>query len=259
MDVHPVLVTLIVAALVMSAVFVVQYRTRNTGWVDVAWSYLMAAAAVWYAVTGAGALLPRVLVAALASIWGLRLGTHLFVRVAHEPEDGRYAFLRKHWGDSQPKIFGFFLFQAGLTALLSLPYYAVAQNPAGEATPWTVLALIVFLASVSLEALADLQLKRFREDAANRGKVCDVGLWRWSRHPNYFFEWLHWFAYLLLALDSPVWYLTLIGPVLMLVSLLWVTGIPFVEAQSLRSRGDAYREYQRRTSVFLPLPRRAAA
>jgi len=251
---HPVAVTLIAATLAMAAVFVVQVRTRNAGWVDVAWSYLMAGAAVWYAVSGTGATLPRVLVAVLASIWGLRLGTHLLVRVAHEPEDGRYAYLRKHWGGSQPKFFAFFLFQAGLTALLSLPYYAVAQNPRGELDAWVVLALVVFFGSVSMEALADLQLKRFRANPANKGKVCDVGLWRWSRHPNYFFEWLHWFAYVLLGLGSPLWYLTLVGPVLMLVSLLWVTGIPFVEEQSLRSRGDAYREYQRRTSMFVPLP-----
>jgi len=256
-NVHPVLVTFVAASLVMSAVFLVQMRTRNAGWVDVAWSYLMAGAAVWYACVGTGAELPRVLVAVLASLWGLRLGTHLFVRVSHEPEDGRYAFLRTHWNDSQPKFFGFFLFQAALTALLSLPYHAVAQNPEPGFTAWTALALVVFVGSVSMEALADLQLKRFRADPSNRGQVCDVGLWRWSRHPNYFFEWLHWFAYVLLAIGSPLWYLTLVGPVLMLVSLLWVTGIPFVEAQSLRSRGDAYREYQRRTSVFVPLPRRA--
>ena len=259
MSLHPVVVTLLVATLVMSAVFVVQVRTRNAGWVDVAWSYLMAGAAVCYAVAGTGAPLPRLLVAMLACIWGLRLGTHLFLRVSRESEDGRYAFLRQHWHDSQPKFFGFFVFQAGLTALLSLPYYAVAQNPEAKATVWTTLALVVFFGSVSMEALADLQLKRFREGAGNRGKVCDVGLWRYSRHPNYFFEWLHWLAYLLLAIGSPLWYLALVGPVLMLVSLLWVTGIPFVEAQSLRSRGDAYRKYQRRTSAFVPLPPKAAA
>jgi steroid 5-alpha reductase family enzyme len=251
---QPPLVVLGAAALAMAGVFELQRRTRNAGWVDVAWSYLMAGAAVWYACSGTGATLPRVLVAVLASIWGLRLGTHLFVRVSHEPEDGRYAHMRKSWHGSQPKIFAFFVFQAVLTALLSLPYYAVAQNPEGGLTAWTVLALVVFFGSVSMEALADLQLKRFREDPANKGKVCDVGLWHWSRHPNYFFEWLHWFAYLLLGLGSPLWYLTLIGPVLMLVSLLWVTGIPFVEEQSLRSRGDAYRAYQKRTSMFVPLP-----
>jgi len=114
--------------------------------------------------------------------------------------------------------------------------------------------VVVFFGSVSMEALADLQLKRFRADPANKGKVCDVGLWAWSRHPNYFFEWLHWFAYVFLAIGTPwpVAWLSLLGPVLMLVSLYWVTGIPFVEAQAVRSRGDDYRDYQRTTSAFIP-------
>jgi len=248
--------TLIGATLVMCLVFEVQRRTRNAGWVDVAWSYLMGASAVWYAISGDGAFVPRLLVALMAAGWGLRLGTHLAIRVGHEPEDGRYKAMRQAWNGHQGKFFGFFLFQAAATALFSLPYYAVAQNPVDGVGVTTVIAIVVFLGSVGMESLADAQLARFRGDPANRGKVCDVGLWRYSRHPNYFFEWLHWFAYVLLAIGSPVWYLTLVGPVLMLCTLLWVTGIPFVEAQSLRSRGDAYREYQRTTSMFVPWPRK---
>lgn len=254
MALHPILVVLLVAALVMTGVFIVQWRTRNAGFVDVAWSYLMAGAAVWYAITGAGAMLPRVLVATLACAWGLRLGTYLLFRVSREPEDGRYRFLRGHWNDSQPRFFAFFMFQAALTAILSLPYYVVAQNPTGELTVWTFLGVAIFVVAVGCEALADRQLARFRHDPRNKGKVCDVGLWRFSRHPNYFFEWLHWFAYVALAIGAPHAYLALLGPVLMGLSLGFVTGIPFVEAQSLRSRGDAYRDYQRRTSVFVPLP-----
>src|SRR5690349_23159271 len=104
---HPPLVVLGAAALAMAGVFEVQRRTRNAGWVDVAWSYLMAGAAAFYAIVGDGALLPRVLVAVLAGVWGLRLGTHLALRVGREREDGRYRYLREHWGDSQSKFFGF--------------------------------------------------------------------------------------------------------------------------------------------------------
>ena len=95
--------------------------------------------------------------------------------------------------------------------------------------------------------------------SSDLGKTCREGLWRYSRHPNYFFEWLHWFTYVFLAVGTPwpIWALTLLGPVLMLVSLYWITGIPFVEAQALRTRGEDYREYQRTTSAFVPWRSRA--
>jgi steroid 5-alpha reductase family enzyme len=256
---HPVLVVLLASAVVMSAVWYLQLRTRNAGYVDVAWSYLMAAAAVYYAATGSGARLPRVLVAVLAVLWGLRLGTHLLLRVSREPEDGRYRHLRQAIAGHQGKLFAFFMFQAGLTAVFSVPFWVVAGNPRPDFGSWTLLGIAIWLVAIGGEALADRQLARFRADPAQHGKVCAIGLWRWSRHPNYFFEWLHWFTYAALAIGAPHAWLALLGPSLMLVSLCWVTGIPFVEAQSLRSRGDAYRRYQRTTSAFIPWPPRRAS
>ena len=117
-------------------------------------------------------------------------------------------------------------------------------------------AILTWVVAVGGEWLADRQLADFRADPANRGRTCREGLWGWSRHPNYFFEWLHWFAYLWLAVGSHLWWLALIGPVLMLLFLYRVSGIPWTEAQALRSRGEDYVRYQREVSAFLPLPPR---
>jgi steroid 5-alpha reductase family enzyme len=107
------------------------------------------------------------------------------------------------------------------------------------------------------ETVADRQLAAWRAHPGNRGRACRAGLWRYSRHPNYFFEWLHWFAYVLLAVGSPLAWLAWLGPLLMFASLNWITGIPYTEAQALRSRGDDYRRYQAETSRFFPWPPRA--
>ncbi|MGH8164637.1 MAG: DUF1295 domain-containing protein, partial [Rhodanobacteraceae bacterium] len=106
--------------------------------------------------------------------------------------------------------------------------------------------------SVFGETIADRQLARFRANPANDGKTCREGLWRYSRHPNYFFEWLHWFAYVALAIGSPLWWLALAGPVVMFVFLRFISGIPYTEAQALRTRGDDYRAYQHDTSMLFP-------
>jgi len=193
-----------------------------------------------------------VAVALLGGIWGFRLCLHILSRLLREPEDGRYRYLRAHWNGDQRKFLGFFEAQAVLTAVFSLPFLAVAQNPNGAPGAWCAAGIAIWLAGLAGEALADRQLARWRHDPRNHGRTCRAGLWRWSRHPNYFFEWLHWFAYVFLAVGSPLWWLSWTGPVLMFVSLRWVTGIPFVEAQALRSRGDDYRAYQRTTSAFFP-------
>jgi steroid 5-alpha reductase family enzyme len=146
----------------------------------------------------------------------------------------------------------FYLLQATWVVLFAVPQYVAMHN----ARPFGILdmtAIAIFAVSVIGESIADRQLARFRGDSANRGEVCQVGLWRYSRHPNYFFEWLHWFAYPLLAIGlGPAAYVALLGPALMLVFLLKITGVPPTELRALQSRGERYREYQRTTSAFFP-------
>lgn len=253
---QPLLWVGVCATVIMSAVWWLQWRTSNAGYVDVAWALMLGASALTFGWFADGDILTRSAVAVLGGLWGFRLGLHLLHRVLREPEDGRYRFLRIHWQGHQGKFFGFFVFQAGLTTLFAAPMLAAAQNPLPLGWTQIAIAVLIWVISLGGESIADAQLDRFRTHPANRGKTCRDGLWRYSRHPNYFFEWLHWFTYVVLAVGSPLFWLTWIGPVVMLISLNWVTGIPFVEAQSLRSRGDDYREYQRTTSRFIPwMPR----
>lgn len=240
------------AAAVQTLGWVWQKRRDNAGIVDVIWSFGVGGAAVLFAVLGDGALLPRVLLGGLGGVWGIRLGWHLWHRVSREAEDGRYRNLREHWGGNQLYFFLFFQFQALLIVLFALPFLAVARNPVAAVTPWLVAGVAVWLLSVVGEGIADRQLARFRENPANKGKTCREGLWRYSRHPNYFFEWLHWFAYVLLAAGSPWFWLSAAGPVVMYLFLRYVSGIPYTEAQALRSRGDDYRRYQQTTPMLFP-------
>ena len=244
----------VAASVAMFAGWLIQRRTRNAGIVDAIWSACMGAAALFYAWVGTGGLVSRLAVAMLGGLWGFRLCMHILSRVLNEPEDGRYRYLREYWRDDQRKFLGFFMAQALLTALFSLPFYAVAENPRDSLSIWCVLGLTTWLIAIAGESIADAQLSHFRKNPQNRGKTCRAGLWHYSRHPNYFFEWLHWFAYVFLSIGTPfpAWLLSLLGPTLMLASLCWISGIPFTEAQALRSRGDDYRDYQRSTSMLIP-------
>ena len=242
----------LVAALAQTLGWRWQRARANAGIVDVVWSFGVGGAAVRAAATGGGALLPRALLAVLGGLWGLRLGLYLWHRVRGEAEDGRYAQLRLRWGNDQRKWFAMFQFQALLIALFSLPFLAVAANPSAAWNAWFVAGIVMWLASVGGEAIADRQLADFRANPANKGKTCRAGLWRYSRHPNYFFEWLHWFAYVLLAIGSPIAWLAWAGPVVMYVFLRWISGIPYTEAQALRTRGEDYARYQRSTPMLIP-------
>jgi steroid 5-alpha reductase family enzyme len=247
------------SALAMAGVWAFAMRVRNIGYVDAAWAGLMAVAAIVAGIAASGAPLPRALAAAFGALWGLRLGLHLLRRVMHEDEDGRYRALREQWNGDPKRLFAFFQLQALVVALFALPFLGAAANPHPRLDAWMIAAGLVWLLSVGGEALADAQLARHRADPANRGRTCRIGLWHWSRHPNYFFEWLHWFAYVLLGVGSPYAWLTWLGPVVMLAFLYRVSGIPWTEKNALRSRGEDYRRYQREVSAFFPWPPRRDA
>lgn len=235
-----------------------QRRRTNAGIVDVLWAAGLGGAAVLLALLGTGAAAPRVMLAGLGGVWSWRLARHLWRRVRREGEDGRYRALRETWQGNQRKLFAFFQFQALLIPLFAPPFVAVAANPA-TSPAWLVLGAVVWLVGVLGEALADGQLARFRAEPRHRGQTCRNGLWRCSRHPNYFFEWLHWFAYVALAVGSPLAWLAWSGPLLMYLFLRYLSGIPFTEAQALRARGADYRAYQRSTPMLLPwFPKRSS-
>ncbi len=240
-----------------AALYLLARRLDNYGIVDIAWSYAFAALASFYALFGPGWPVRRALIAALAVVWSLRLGTHLAIRViGHHPnEDGRYVQLRRDWSAHFAlKMFGFFQLQAASVVLLAAAFLLACLNPAPALHPLEYAGAALWLFAISGEALADAQLSSFKKNPAHRGQVCDVGLWHYSRHPNYFFEWLVWVSFFVFALGSPHGFLALIGPASILYLLLRVTGIPLTEEQSVRTRGDAYRRYQETTSAFLPWP-----
>jgi len=247
-------------SLLMAAGWLRQRHTRNAGLVDVLWAGGLGGLALLHAALAGGWLPRRVLVAALALGWSARLTLHLARRVRSEPEDGRYAELRERLGARFDRwMFAFFQAQAALATLLSIAFLVPAASPLAGWRWVDVAAVGIWVLSFSGEWLADRQLHAWRADRANAGKTCRAGLWRFSRHPNYFFEWLHWLAYPVLGTGlGGGWALWLV-PALMLVLVLRVTGIPPTERQSLRSRGDDYRRYQQTTNAFFPGPSRTPA
>jgi len=230
------------AALVMATFWWIQKRNHVAGVVDVVWAFGTAVVAVGLiAATSPSPTQRDVLLGLLIGIWGVRLGVHLFKRLRVETEDGRYAAMKRSLGESrvQPVMFLFFQIQAIWALMFALPVAAASLAPRPGLDALDIAGAVVWLIAIGGEWLSDHQLARFRTDTRNKGRVCRDGLWRYSRHPNYFFEWLHWPAYALIGYGSPYWWVTIAGIVVMGLFLNYVTGIPFTEQQALRSRGDA--------------------
>jgi steroid 5-alpha reductase family enzyme len=241
---------------IFCAVWAWQLKTANAGMIDPVWAYSLGLVAVLYAVLGTGDPVSRALTALGGLAWGVRLGTHLWKRNAGKREDARYRRFREQWGDkAASKMFWFFQLQVVISMLLSIAFLVPAYRGTQAATGWIVLAVALWIVSVAGEGVADRQLQRFMADSANHHAVCRVGLWRYSRHPNYFFECVHWLAYIALSIGSPWGWFTLLPPLLMAFLLLKLSGIPLLE-DSMAKRRPGYAEYMRTTSALIPWPPR---
>jgi len=249
----------------MAMAWAIALKTGQSGWIDATWSFAVGVFGVAAALQPIGdgpAEARQFIVAAMVAVWSLRLGLHIAARTRRGGDDPRYAELRRQWGkDAFPrKLFAFLQVQAAVAFVLVIAVMSAARHAAEGLAAGDWLGIAIFVVALGGEALADRQLSRFAADPANKGKVCDAGVWRYSRHPNYFFEWLAWVAYAPIAIDwsgaYPYGWLVLAGPTLMYWLLVHISGIPPLEAHMLRSRGDRFRAYQATVNAFWPGPRR---
>lgn len=250
-----ILYSLAACCFIMFLVWLWAKKIKNAGVVDVFWALNFPVITVITFLMSDGWSTRKILICSIFLLAELRLGLHLWQRViGHlDVEEGRYQQLRKEWGvNANRNFFFFFQFQAISNVILAVPFFIITANQQTQLFVLEYIGLAIWTVSFFGELIADSQLAAFKKDPKNKGKVCDTGLWAYSRHPNYFFEWLTWMGYFVFALASPWGILAIISPVIILYLLLKVTGVPNNEEQNLRSKPEAYREYQRKTSAFIP-------
>jgi len=249
----PLLIGLACTCGLMTLLWQVQRKTGNAGIVDVAWAGSVGGLGLLYAAWPTGIDWLRVIAGVMIGIWSLRLTLYLYRRVVGHSEEGRYVKLRQTWGDDADwRFFRFYQAQAIAAWCFALPVMVICRSAEAPAAWLVGLAIALWALGVVGVTVSDRQLAAFKTDPQSRGKTCRHGLWRYSRHPNYFFEWLHWCAYVPLSLGSAYWWVSAVVALLLLLTVLFVTGIPPTEAQALLSRGDDYRRYQQTTSAFVP-------
>jgi steroid 5-alpha reductase family enzyme len=252
---------LIFECLGMAIAWSVAKKINNYSIVDALWALSFPVLALPIYFFSPGYDHRKLIFGGLFLLWGLRLGGYLMKRILshlHE-EDGRYQDMRKSFGDHiEARFFSFYQFQAVSVILLLGPLFIVSQNEDALIHPIEWVGVAIWILGLIGESVADHQMASFKKDKSNRGKICEKGLWYYSRHPNYFFEAVMWFAYGIFSLGSPHGVAVLYAPLIMWFLLLKVTGVPYAETQNLKSKGDLYRHYQKTTSIFIPLPKRKA-
>ena len=234
-------------------VWIAAYRVQKTSIVDTFWSLLVFVAAVSYFFIFPSQPPVSIFYISLAAFWALRLSLHIHFKGRGQGEDPRYRALRQKWGADEKRRMLIFYIQQGFAAwIFSLPFFVMFANPTGLFQLWQIIGTFIWIAAFNGESIADAQLLAFKKEPVNKGRVCRTGLWKYSRHPNYFFEWLNWVAYAWLALPQPGGWIASMCPAIMYYFLTQISGIPLAEKQALQSRPVEYAEYQRTTSAFFP-------
>jgi steroid 5-alpha reductase family enzyme len=252
-------VVLATLSVVMGMAWLFQVRTGNAGWADAFWSLGTGGTGVFAVLSWAGVHPRAILVAAMVGIWGLRLGLYLTARSWKGPEDARYAHFRTLWGqDFQTRLFRFLQIQAVAGAVLVLAVAVAAHRP-GPLDGFDLVGAVLWAVGWMGTAIADAQLAWFKRTAIP-GSVCDAGLWGYTRHPNYLFEWLGWCGYAAIGCGAlaayPIGILGAGACVLMYALLVHISGIPPLEAHMMRSRPQAFAAYAARVPAFWPILRR---
>ncbi|HTU10314.1 MAG TPA: DUF1295 domain-containing protein [Allosphingosinicella sp.] len=253
------LAALLLMSAIMTGAWAVRLRTGQSGWIDACWSGGSGLAALLLALAPLHDVTPRQwLCAVLAGAWSFRLAGHIAARTAKATrDDPRYAALVEQWGANwKGRLLLFLQVQAVCGFGLAISVWAAAHAPRGSLGWQDWLGVAILGLAVAGEAVADAQLRGHARK--HRGGIADTGLWAWSRHPNYFFEWLGWWAYVAIAIAPGYWqgWLALIGPAMMYWLLVHASGIPPLEAHMEKSRGEKWRAYKAKTSAFFPLPPR---
>ena len=249
---------------IMAAAWQVQRTTGYTGWIDVFWTFGVGGTAVvacLIPLSGTHAPSARqIVVAVLIAFWSLRLGGHILARTRKAGDDPRYRELIRQWGTTADlRMFLQLQSQAAVGLILTLSVALAAHNLRPGLGTVDLLGIALLVGALAGEAVSDWQLRRFKSDPGNRGQICEEGLWSLSRHPNYFFEWLCWLAYPLIAIDlsgaNSCGWIALLAPACLYWVLGYVSGIPPLEQHMLRSRGEQFRALQARTRPFFPFPK----
>ncbi len=245
----------------MTAVWVASLVQKDVSLVDRVWGMAFVVYAWTYFLVGEGDRGRGLLVAVLVTIWGVRLSGYITWRNWGHGEDKRYAAMRRKRPDSFPirSLFTIFWFQGALAWVISLPLLAVATrlDPAG--LTWLDYAgVAVWAVGFYFEAVGDWQLTRVLADPANKGKVMDRGLWRYTRHPNYFGDTTVWWGYFLIALATGAWWAA-IGSAVMTLFIVKVSGVAMTDKVMGKSKREGYDEYVARTNAFIPGPRKKLA
>jgi steroid 5-alpha reductase family enzyme len=237
-----------------AVLWLVSLATEDASIADRFWGIGFVVLAAYYASRGWGWPPRAMLVLALTAVWGLRLSLHIHLRNRGKPEDPRYARWREAGGDRYwlTQLFKVFLLQALLMWVIAAPLLVGQTAPAPDRlTAFDLLGAALWLVGFAFEAVGDAQLAAFKKDPANEGRVLSTGLWRYTRHPNYFGDSLIWWGLFVVAAGVPGGFWTVFSPILMTWLLVRVSGVRLLE-ESLRESRPEYADYVARTSSFLP-------